>query len=181
MTSLKGAKAVLLDGRAVADGAFTKIVDGHHAEIHRYLRRVVSRGAEADDLLQETFVRAFRAYRSLPADADVRAWLFAIATHLCRNHVRSARKERPSGTGGGGSEIQATTKRREAQETQEILGDAIDGLPVTQRLAVAMRKLHGLEYEAIGASLHCSAETARGHVFRALRRIHRALEECLAA
>src|SRR2546429_1890265 len=68
---------------------FETILEAHHAEIYRYLRRVTSRAAEADDLSQETFLRAYRAYRALPSDANVRAWLFTIATNLARNHFRS--------------------------------------------------------------------------------------------
>src|SRR5207249_10508018 len=73
---------------------FETILEAHHAEIYRYLRRVTSRAAEADDLSQETFLRAFRAYRALPGDANVRAWLFAIATNLYRNYVRGEVRRR---------------------------------------------------------------------------------------
>src|SRR5437016_14033998 len=48
--------------------------------------------SEADDLSQETFLRAYRAFRELAEDANVRAWLFAIATNLFRNHVRSEKR-----------------------------------------------------------------------------------------
>ena len=53
---------------------FETIVGAHHAEIYRYLRRVTSRTAEAEDLSQETFLRAYRAYRTLGPDANVRTW-----------------------------------------------------------------------------------------------------------
>jgi len=61
---------------------FETIVGAHHGEIYRYLRRVTSRTAEAEDLSQETFLRAYRAYRTLGPEANVRAWLFAIATAI---------------------------------------------------------------------------------------------------
>src|SRR5574342_750517 len=80
--------------RVMGDDPFEAIVATHHGEIHRYLARVTARPAEADDLSQETFLRAFRAYRALPADANVRAWLFAIATNLYRNSLRSAKRRR---------------------------------------------------------------------------------------
>src|SRR5438132_636824 len=73
---------------------FETIVGAHHGEIYRYLRRVTSRTAEAEDLSQETFLRAYRAYRTLGPDANVRAWLFAIATNLSRNHFRSEKRRR---------------------------------------------------------------------------------------
>src|SRR5438093_12898768 len=73
---------------------FETIVAAHHAEIFRYLRRVTSRTSEAEDLSQETFLRAYRAYRTLGPEANVRAWLFAIATNLTRNHFRSEKRRR---------------------------------------------------------------------------------------
>ena len=66
----------------------------HHAEIYRYLRRATGRASDADDLAQETFLRAFRAYRNLPPDANSRAWLFAIATNLSKNHYRAQSRRR---------------------------------------------------------------------------------------
>src|SRR5262245_29846370 len=71
---------------------FETVVAVHHPEIHRYLRRMTARSSEAEDLSQETFLRAYRAYAALPENANVRAWLFAIATNLFRNHVRSEKR-----------------------------------------------------------------------------------------
>src|SRR5262245_52600078 len=71
---------------------FETIVGAHHAEIYRYIRRVTSRATEAEDLSQETFLRAYRAYRTLGPEANVRAWLFTIATNLTRNHFRSEKR-----------------------------------------------------------------------------------------
>src|SRR5262245_49410843 len=78
----------------MAEDRFDGIVAAHHAEIYRYLLRVTGRPAEADDLSQETFLRAYRAHHALPLDANVRAWLFAIATNLTRNHFRSEKRRR---------------------------------------------------------------------------------------
>src|SRR6185436_14956974 len=74
------------------------VVATHHEEIYRYLFRVTTRSCAANDLSQETFLRAFKAYRSLPCDANVRAWLFAIATNVCRNHFRAEKRRRQAGS-----------------------------------------------------------------------------------
>src|SRR5437879_12448604 len=66
----------------------------HQRSIYRYPRRVPSRTAEAEHLSQKTFLRAYRAYRTLGPEANVRAWLFAIATNLSRNHFRSEKRRR---------------------------------------------------------------------------------------
>src|SRR5215472_19377292 len=78
----------------MADDAFEAVVAAHHDEIHRYVARVTARASEADDLSQETFLRAFRAHRALPPDANVRAWLFTIASNLFRNYVRGEVRRR---------------------------------------------------------------------------------------
>ncbi|PYN76257.1 MAG: hypothetical protein DMD96_26415 [Candidatus Rokuibacteriota bacterium] len=158
---------------------FETIVGAHHAEIFRYLRRVTSRASEAEDLSQETFLRAYRAYRTLGPDANVRAWLFAIATNLSRNHFRSEKRRRVAHQA-------VSTARREADpegpedeavfsEARTLIEATVRGLPLKQRLAFIMRKIHDLEYEAIGRSLDCSAESARAHVFQALRKIRLSL------
>ena len=66
----------------MGDRTFEALMSDHHAEIYRYVLRVTGRRQDADDLAQETFLRAFRAHRTLPPDANSRAWLFAIATNL---------------------------------------------------------------------------------------------------
>jgi RNA polymerase sigma-70 factor, ECF subfamily len=163
----------------MAEGGFEVVVATHHAEIHRYLVRVTGRNSEADDLSQETFLRAYRAHRGLTADANVRAWLFAIATNLCRNHFRGEKRRRlamaavvaePAPIGLGDPEDEALFSEARARA-----GEVIRALPMKQRMAFTMRKIHDLDYDAIGQSLGCSAETARAHVFQALKKLRRAL------
>ena len=154
---------------------FETIVGAHHSEIYRYLRRVTSRTAEAEDLSQETFLRAYRAYRTLGPDANVRAWLFAIATNLSRNHFRSEKRRRVAheAVSAESREADPAGPEHEARfgEARTLLEATVQGLPLKQRLAFVMRKVHDLDYEAIGRSLDCSAESARAHVFQALRKI----------
>lgn len=166
--------------RDMTEDPFETVVAAHHAEIHRYLVRATSRPGDADDLSQETFVRAYKAYRSLPPDANVRAWLFTIATNLCRNHFRAEGRRRRAMVmaAAGASERGPSWPEGEAIASQA--GARIDrivtALPFKQRLAFTMRKVHGLDYDAIGESLACSAESARAHVFQALRKIRRGLD-----
>ena len=115
----------------------------------------------------------------MPADANVRAWLFAIATNLCRNHFRSERRRRAAYAGVQIGARDADHDGPEGaalfQEVRTLTQGVIDGLPLKQRLAFVMRKLHDLDYDAIGQSLDCSSESARAHVFQALRKIRRTL------
>lgn len=152
----------------------------HHGEIYRYVLRVTSRRTDADDLSQETFLRAFRAHRSLPPDANVRAWLFTIATNLCRNHFR-AQKRRRLAYAAAGAELPVADRVGPdrvaiSRETGAVVEAAVGRLPLRQRVAFVLRKIHDLDYETIGQSLQCSAETARAHVFQALRKVRRSLD-----
>jgi RNA polymerase sigma-70 factor (ECF subfamily) len=165
----------------VEDVEFEAMVATHHGEIYRYLLRATGRTSDADDLSQETFLRAFRAHRALPKDANTRAWLFTIATNLSKNHYRGLKRRRRaydavnewSGEADGAAGPDGVAVGRE-------VGAAVEGivarLPAKQRLAFLLRKLHGLDYDAVGQSLSCSAETARAHVFQALRKIRHVLD-----
>ncbi len=168
-------------GRVMGDDPFEAIVAAHHREIHRYLARVTARVSDADDLSQETFLRAFRAHRSLPPGANMRAWLFSIATNLYRNHVRGEIRRRRALAMASRDGHAADPGRPEGlvlfNETSARIDRVIAELPLKQRLAFTMRKIHELEYEAIAESLQCSAESARAHVFQALRKIRRGLDE----
>ena len=159
--------------------AFAAVISAHHGEIYRYLRRVIRWDGGADDLSQETFLRAYRARASLPPDANVRAWLFSIATNLAKNYFRSESRRRKAyaEVRAGSSDTTDSAEAEAAARETEALVEAIVGrLPLKQRAAFTQRKIHGLEYEAIGESLGCSAETARAHVFQALKKIRQGLD-----
>lgn len=152
----------------------------HHGEIHRYLCRVTARLSEAEDLAQETFLRAYRAWAGLPSDTNHRAWLYTIATNAYRNHLRAERRRRTAH-----ATIRVTRRETDlegpeatavAGEVRALANAAIRRLPLKQRLAFTMRKLEELDYESIGRSLDCSPETARAHVFQALRKIRTTLD-----
>ena len=164
----------------MSDRCFEALLSDHHAEIYRYVLRVTGRRQDADDLAQETFLRAFRAHRSLPPDANFRAWLFAIATNLTRNHFRSQKRRRLAYAEVGSESPETDGERPDrltlSQELESAVEQVVSGLPLKQRLAFLQRKIHGLDYETIGRSIECSAETARAHVFQALRKVRRALE-----
>ena len=164
----------------MSDTCFEALMSEHHAEIFRYILRVTGRRSDADDLSQEAFLRAFRAYGSLAPEANTRAWLFTIATNLCRNHFRAQKRRRLAY-----AQVSATQGDRHdehpghvqtGRETEQMIEGVVGRLPLKQRLAFIQRKVHGLEYEAIGQSLRCSAESARAHVFQALKKIRQAVD-----
>src|SRR5437773_59969 len=159
-----------LMGRVMGDDPFEAIVAAHHGEIHRYLARVTARASDADDLSQETFLRAFRAHRALPASANVRAWLFAIATNLYRNHIRGEVRRRralaAASTDGSAADPGWPEGLAMVKEASARVERVIAELPLKQRLAFTMRKIHELDYEVIGETLHCSGRAPARTSFR---------------
>lgn len=160
---------------------FDTVVAAYHGEIYRYLLRVTRRRSEADDLSQEAFLRAYRAYRSLSPDANVRAWLFAIASNLYRNHFRASKRRRQayarvSAVSGDVEEHGGPEEMMVSDQVRELVESTIDTLPLKQRVAFTLRKIHGVEYEVIGRTLDCSAESARAHVYQALGKIRQRLD-----
>jgi RNA polymerase sigma-70 factor (ECF subfamily) len=159
--------------------SFDALVTAHHAEIHRFCARITGWSSAADDLSQETFLRAYRAYAALPDTANARAWLFVIAANLCRNHFRSEKRRRLAHAGiqaiPGDSGPAEPERETLFNEGVALIEQAVAALPTKQRLAFVLRKLHDLDYDQVAKSLDCSAESARAHVFQALRKVRQTL------
>jgi RNA polymerase sigma-70 factor (ECF subfamily) len=164
----------------VTDEEFTRLVNQHHAEIYRYLVRITGRVSDADDLSQETFFRAFRACLTGGPTGDPRAWLFAIATNLTKNHFRSQNRRRRAQDELSRDATSLPDRSSEADGSGRELGEAVErivaSLPMKQRLAFVQRKVHGFEYETIAENLGCTPESARANVFQATKKIRHALD-----
>ncbi len=166
---------------------FAEVVTLHQEVVYRYLVRFTRNQHDAQDLFQDTFLRAQRAYAALPADANVRAWLMRIAVNLTKNYVRDRQRQRRIII----EPISETTQHenREAvanidteglmisQETAQTLWTTIEALPFHQRAALVQRQFEGLPYSTIAANLECSQDSARAHVYQALRKLRLALDQ----
>jgi RNA polymerase sigma-70 factor (ECF subfamily) len=164
---------------------FAEVVTLHQRMIYGYLLRFTRNVADAQDLFQETFLRAYRAYPALPTDADLRAWLMRIAVNLSKNYVRDRQRRTRVLVNEEQGQEQAPPRFAEnsstteqtmiSRETAQTLLTTIDALPFRQRTALIQRQFEGLEYDAIAANLECSSESARAHVYQALRKLRVAL------
>ena len=153
---------------------FDTLVEAHSAEIFTYLWRMMREKADAEDCLQETFLRAFRGYSRLASDSNYRAWLYKIATNVARTHFsrrkRAAMRRAkiyPSHLQGGISPLDELDRR----ETLRAVLDAVEGLPYKQRAAFMMRKYQGLSYRTIATILGGTEAAARANVYQALKKL----------
>lgn len=165
--------------------SFTDIITEHQDAVYRYVLRFTRNPHDAQDLFQETFLRAHRAYAALPVDANVRAWLMRIASNLTKNYVRDRQRRRrvlvestpeispPEDVVAKGTDTEGLMISR---ETAHALLTAIDALPFHQRVALVQRQFEGLDYSTIAVHLGCSQDSARAHVYQALRKLRLTLD-----
>ena len=157
-------------------GTFGDFIDAHHVEILRYLVRLTGNTADAEDLFQDTFLRAFAAFGRLRPASNRRAWIYRIATNTFLNHRRAARRRNeaamPHDLAGPGA---SPTAAHDMVSTAVVFRRAVVGLPPRQRAAFVQRNLQGLSYEHVAAALGCSPAAARANVYQAIRRLRREL------
>ena len=159
---------------------FSSLIDSYGSELFAYLYRYTGGTMDAEDCLQETLLRAFRAYARTSPGSNFRAWLYAIATNVARSHhrrqVRSLGHERPlepDMPSKGAGPAQVTEQRL----VMDAVRKAVAGLPDKQRAALILRKYQGLGYAEIGQLIACSPESARANVYQALRSLRLVLKD----
>ena len=141
---------------------FERLYEKHRDEVFRYLRRLA--GPEhAEDVFQETFLRALRAYPKLVSGEHLRAWLFTIATRVALDGKRRRTPEREL------PELPVTSPRPAYAELEHLT----DGLPPTERAAVVLRYGYDLPYADIATALGSSEEAARQAASSGIRRLRR--------
>lgn len=158
---------------------FVDLLGSYEKEIHRYAFRMTGNPEDAADVLQETFLRAFKAFAKLPADANHRAWLYRIAHRQALNLFRSekVRATEPLddalavGDANGHPDDLAETRR-----LAQALGHVIRDLTVRQRSALLLNKYEGLPHREVAAILGCSEETARAQVYQAMKKVRNGLD-----
>jgi RNA polymerase sigma-70 factor, ECF subfamily len=163
---------------------FEDLIDRHHDEIYAYVWRMLDGASgragalETADVVQDVFERAYRAFARLRPDSNHRAWLYKIATNCAYTALR---RQRPSASldddGDEWFSDPLPGPEQSAAFAEEIgaMRQGIDALPPTQKAALVMRYLQGLDYDEIAAALASSEESARANVSHALRRLRNSL------
>ncbi len=155
---------------------FEELVDTHSAEIFAYLWRMLQNTADAEDCLQDTFLRAFKAFPRLKPDSNARAWLYKIATNTARTFAvrrrRTAMRQQPLAP----QQPALAPSVGEQVAQRELLARvraAVDTLPHKQRAALLMRKYQALSYAEIAAALGGNEAAARANVSQAVRKLRK--------
>jgi RNA polymerase sigma factor (sigma-70 family) len=145
------------------------------AEIYRFALHLTRNRSDADDLYQETALKAYRAWNRLPCDANHRAWLYRIASNTFLSDKRKTSRLRSLDAEETVESIPAVSQdddgRLDAGNLLREVEVFIESLPPKQRIALVQRKYLDIGYPEIAVTLGCSEEAARRSVHEALRKL----------
>ncbi len=176
--------AALLARLRAGDGpAFETLVMTYQHRVFGVALRMLGSRAEAEEIAQETFLRAHRAFGEFRGEARLGTWLYAIASRLCLNRLASAPRRHEQSDEAAVLRYAAENADAgavlEQRELAAALHDAIAALPEERRIVVVLRDLEGLDYEEIAEVLGLPLNTVRTRLHRARLDLKAKLERWL--
>lgn len=158
--------------------AFDLLVLKYQHKVHAIVARYIHDQAEVDDVVQESFIKAYRALGKFRGDSQFYTWLYRIAVNTAKNVLVSRNRRPPQSDVDivdaeyySGSERLRDNDSPEnlafRDELQEVVNEALANLPEDLRTAVTLREFEGLSYEDIAAIMECPVGTVRSRIFRA--------------
>jgi len=170
--------------------AFDLLVRKYQHRVLKLVSRFVSDAAEAEDVAQEAFLKAYRALASFRGDSAFYTWLYRIAINTAKNALVSNRR-RPVDFDLDLQDPEQYDRHARLKEgdtpegvllTEEIrsvVEKAMEQLPEDLRTAIVLRELEGLSYEEIAEAMDCPVGTVRSRIFRAREAIDKKLKPLL--
>jgi RNA polymerase sigma-70 factor (ECF subfamily) len=156
--------------------AFARLIERYWDRLYRWLYRMTRDRHTAEDLTQETFLKALAAVKTFRAGTNFRAWVFRIGHNNFVNQKRADRRTKqqlPEDLAASElSTAEATTENREALET---IAQAVAELPSDFRAALTLRVEEGLSFREVARILNTTEETARWRVFKARQKLMKVL------
>ena len=171
--------------------AFDLLVRRYQHKIHGLVSRFIRSPDEIDDVVQESFIKAYRALPRFRGDSAFYTWVYRIAINTAKNHL-VARSRRPPDVDVEVSDaefIESADQLRDSESPESALArdqlertidDAIRALPEDLRSAVTLREFDGLSYEQIAAIMECPVGTVRSRIFRAREAIDKRIKPLLS-
>jgi RNA polymerase sigma-70 factor, ECF subfamily len=169
--------------------AFDLLVRKYQHKVVKLVTRYLRNPADAEDVAQEAFIKAYRAMPQFRGDSAFYTWLYRIAINTAKNAIVS-RDRNPvefdldmqaiEESQSMQARLADTTTPESLLQTEEIrttVNQAIDALPEDLRTAIVLRELEGLSYEDIALAMECPVGTVRSRIFRAREAIDRRLSE----
>ncbi len=159
--------------------AFELLVLKYQRKLMRLVLYFVKDHAEAEDLVQETFIKAYRALSKFRGESAFYTWLYRIGVNTAKNHLMSQRRKVPTSTdtdsqdaenfdvADGLRESGTPESALATKQLAQTVNDAMGALPEELRVAISLREIEGLSYDEIAAMMECPIGTVRSRIFRA--------------
>lgn len=159
--------------------AFELLVSKYQRKLFRLVLRLVHDHAEAEDIVQESFIKAYRALANFRGESAFYTWLYRIGINTAKNHLVSQNRKAPTSTQNNIDESEAFSEAdglRDINTPESILAskqiaDTVNivmlSLPDELRNAICLREIEGLSYEEIAEVMLCPIGTVRSRIFRA--------------
>jgi len=161
--------------------AFGLLVSKYQRKLLRLVMRLVRDHAEAEDVTQEAFIKAYRALPGFRGESAFYTWLYRIGVNCAKNWLLAHGRRMPrvsdiSGDNEDSNGIDDSGLLRDdetpdrllmSKQIGETVNAAMDALPEDLRTAIALREIEGLSYEEIAQVMDCPIGTVRSRIFRA--------------
>ena len=166
--------------------SFNQLILRWERPIYALAYRTIGREEDARDLVQETFLRAFRALPGFRGQAKFSSWLYRIALNLCRDWIRRERRtpvvQAPEGVdllelaaaAEPAEPLEMAVARRDTARLVEAL---MAKLPEEQRTAIVLKEYHGLTFQEIADLVGCPLSTVKTRLYQGLAVLRRELDK----
>ncbi|NOQ68824.1 MAG: RNA polymerase sigma factor RpoE [Gammaproteobacteria bacterium] len=170
--------------------AFDLLVLKYQLRVSKLVSRFLRNQSDVPDVVQDAFIKAYRALPNFRGDSAFYTWLYRIAINTAKNHLVAQSRKSPANSidvqdaeDYGASEWlkEYASPEREAltAELEKTIHQAMGDLPSDLREAITLREIEGLSYEEIAAVMDCPIGTVRSRIFRARETIDSKLEPIL--
>lgn len=171
--------------------AFNLLVVRYQNRVAGLLTRYVSRD-DIPDIVQESFIKAYRSLASFRGESAFYTWLYRIAVNTAKNHLTALGRRPPKEDilAEDAESYDAGTQLREADtpehlvlsnELKRVVFETIENLPEELKMAITLREIEGLSYEEIAEVMSCPVGTVRSRIFRAREAIDAKIQPLMAA
>ncbi len=192
MTTERDVDQLLVDRVQLGDKkAFGLLVSKYQRKLMRLVSRLVRDQAEAEDVVQEAFIKAYRALPQFRGDSAFYTWLYRIGINTAKNYLVTQGRRMPTSTD---SDIQEAETFDDGEQLRDIntpesmlatkqiaetVNIAMEALPEELRVAITLREIEGLSYDEIALAMGCPIGTVRSRIFRAREAIAEKLRPLL--
>jgi RNA polymerase sigma-70 factor, ECF subfamily len=159
------------------------LFETHRDRIYRYVLHLVHDRAEAEDLTQETFLRAHRFHESIREAGAVRSWLYQIATHVCLDRLRQRKpqisldgEEGVQHAGSIASVNPSALEAAERKETSQCVQRCLQFLPDHYRAVILMHEVYSLTAAEMASLMAVNLTTVKMRLHRARRMLEMVME-----